>query len=430
MNDLMSTVASRRAVVAAGALAAFAPVSCWRGRAAEATAEAAGGTVRGVPGKTGEMPGPDLDAAPVERWRVALARGRWSEPVTDGVRVYACRSGGGVAAIDLATGAEAWRIDAAAAGGAPLGFDAAPCVAGDGVVAGGERWTLLGLDAATGTESWRYVREVAFPEAMPSQAADSMTTLYGLQFGAPTVVDGVAFAGGGAASGDGSNPPTAAKGLYAVDAATGALRWQYPLGSGVMASPAVADGMVFVTDLDAGVHAVSAADGELRWTVPSIAATGPGHGPAASGGLVHVPTLSWGAGAEPGLVAFDAATGETAWRRTLSGKPVTAPAVADGLLLAGTWDGALLALDAATGKDRWKIDIGSAPLAAVVVPGGLAYVATAGGTLHAIDAAGGAERWRVDGGVPFASPPLVVGGMIVVADAEGALRAFGRERAG
>lgn len=416
-------VVSRRAAIAAGALAALAPAFGRPASAVQPGLIVAGGTVRGVPGKTGEMPGPDVATAPAERWRVALDRGRWSEPVTDGERVYACRAGEGVSAVDLATGAEAWR-----GGGEALGFDAAPCVAAGLVSAGGERWTLLGLEAASGAEAWRYVREVAFPDAMPTQAADSMATLYGLQFGAPTVADGVAYAGGWSASGDGSNPPTAAKGLYAVDAATGALRWQYPVGSGVMASPAVAADLVYALDLEGIVHAVNAGDGSMRWSGPHLGLLDTGL--AVSGGLVFAPTHTEGAGAEPGVAALDAYSGETVWRRPLVGAPVSAPAVSGNLLLLGGRNGRVMAMDATTGADRWAVEVGSRPFPPVFVPGGLVYVSTEGGALHAIDPESGGERWRVEGGAPFASPPLVVGGAVVVADADGALLAFAEERAG
>ena len=57
-----------------------------------------------------------------------------------------------------------------------------------------------------------------------------------------------------------------ARGLYALDAETGAERWVYatelPLGH----SPTVVDGVAYVGGLDHQLHAVDAGTGERLWT--------------------------------------------------------------------------------------------------------------------------------------------------------------------
>jgi outer membrane protein assembly factor BamB len=50
------------------------------------------------------------------------------------------------------------------------------------------------------------------------------------------------------------------------DATKTAQVWRYPLGKHVMASPAVADGLVFAADCDGTLHCVDAATGEACWT--------------------------------------------------------------------------------------------------------------------------------------------------------------------
>ena len=53
--------------------------------------------------------------------------------------------------------------------------------------------------------------------------------------------------------------------LYALDADSGDLRWQYKTGRDVESSPAVVDGVVYVGSLDNYVYALDADSGQLRW---------------------------------------------------------------------------------------------------------------------------------------------------------------------
>ena len=53
--------------------------------------------------------------------------------------------------------------------------------------------------------------------------------------------------------------------VYALDAATGGLRWAYTAGDSV-SDPAVAGGTVYVGGHDGTVYALDAATGRLRWT--------------------------------------------------------------------------------------------------------------------------------------------------------------------
>ena len=55
------------------------------------------------------------------------------------------------------------------------------------------------------------------------------------------------------------------------------------------------------------------------------------------------------------LYAIDAGNGAQRWRpETGAIGSVAAPAVADGIVLAGAQDGLLLAVDAASGQERWR----------------------------------------------------------------------------
>jgi hypothetical protein len=63
----------------------------------------------------------------------------------------------------------------------------------------------------------------------------------------PAVANGVVYIGGGYYYAGG--------GVYALNASTGDLLWNYPTADWVQSSPAVASGMVFVGSHDGNVYA-------------------------------------------------------------------------------------------------------------------------------------------------------------------------------
>src|SRR4051794_34365909 len=84
--------------------------------------------------------------------------------------------------------------------------------------------------------------------------------------GAPAVVGGVVYVG------------SFDEHLYALDLASGAVKWKYHAGP-IKASPAVQGGLVFVGNADGVFHCVDAARGQKRWTFET-------EGPIASGAVL------------------------------------------------------------------------------------------------------------------------------------------------
>jgi len=113
--------------------------------------------------------------------------------------------------------------------------------------------------------------------------------------------------------------------VYALDAATGALRWRFPTEGPVRCAPTLADGRLYVGSDDGRLYCLSAGDGAEVWTFQA----GPtserllGNGrmisawPVRTGVLVVDGTAYAGAGVFPAeglfLYALDAATGRLRW---------------------------------------------------------------------------------------------------------------------
>ena len=192
-----------------------------------------------------------------------------------------------------------------------------------------------------------------------------------------------------------------------------AERWQRQLEKTAFeATPVVADGRIFIGDLDGTFHCLDLADGKTLWSFktdvgfPSAAAASTD--PAAA--IVVV-------GDAAGMVrAFDAASGEIRWTHEtggeVSGGPTLLPA-ADGVrVLVGSQDATLVCLSLADGTVRWKHTIAEQIRCSPTVAAGKVLLAGCDGKLHVIDAATGTEDVAVDIDGPTGTTPAAAGSRV------------------
>lgn len=304
-------------------------------------------------------------------WSVALPDAA-SYPLVAGGKVFllvrASASGGYGArlyALDLATGTTSWGPVAIAG----TYFWSAHAYE-DGklfVVSGDGR--LSSFDAATGAPGWSV--------SLPGQYAFSA---------APSAEGGTVYVGGAGVGGT----------LYAVDAATGNVRWTRQVSNGDQSSPAVAPDAVYVS-YPCQVYKVDRPTGGILWHHSTGCSGGGGKTAAYADGELFVRDVSNGAAA-PGAVhdAFDgtvtgsfgsgwstppipAVAGGTrfqlfsgvlerwgrgataaAWSFRGDGVLTSAPIVVDDAVIVGSSAGRVYAIDAATGLERWSDTVGSA----------------------------------------------------------------------
>ena len=134
--------------------------------------------------------------------------GAWSQPASDGARLFATTADGHLRALDATTGAQLW---ASAVGG-----DAGLPVAAHGLVVVASRGGLTALRADTGEAVWSH----------PDLATTEST--------APAVVGTALFA-------------TVCGSTYRLDLLTGRIEWEHDRGGcGLDATPVVAEGRVYV----------------------------------------------------------------------------------------------------------------------------------------------------------------------------------------
>jgi outer membrane protein assembly factor BamB len=263
---------------------------------------------------------------------------------------------------------------------------------------------IVALDRATGRPAWRFV---------PAHGRNP-----GVFLGDTT--GGLVFAG--SLSGD----------LYALDAASGVLRWSARLATSHAAvyAPAVADGRAVVAFTEFGGRmsgglAAFDVDGTARWKRPLPAGLG------ATGGVLIDRSRVLLAATDGSIRAFSLRDGRPLW--TLGAPPSTpanGPADRDiralvqsgRLLVASSLNGELTAYDLDTRRRRWRYANGPPGTAALRLAADSTHVYApyTDGSLIAVAIATGRERWRTApsaGGLEW--PPYADGRRLMVAGSRG-----------
>ncbi len=146
-------------------------------------------------------------------------------------------------------------------------------------------------------------------------------------------------------------PPAPLTASVAGDVPT--LVWTERVGRRLAGNVEVEGNTLYAGGMDRKVYAVDLASGDIRWTARLS-------GMIVGGVLVAGDTIFVATSRPDGRVhALDRKTGRKIWR--VSVNPVSAPlSMVDGLLVVETQRGEVLALEPKTGKVRWRRRVGSA----------------------------------------------------------------------
>jgi outer membrane protein assembly factor BamB len=251
--------------------------------------------------------------------------------VYDSGKIYASTGYGEVLALDAGSGKILWRQ--------PLGLPArsAPLVANGLVAVTIYNDVLLTFDANSGTPSWRFSGNAG----QPSGAAVGVT-------GAPSYADGIIVAGFSTGM------------LAAIDANSGTPLWEQSLAAGygqaseldfsdIVASPVIANGVVYAINLGDTFMAVDLHSGVKVWT---HGASGT-QAPAAAGGFLFLldgTQKLYAIHADDGLVSWNLQM-QTTTKPKHKGDPVlwTGPVLMNGQLVLASDHGEIALVDAVTG---------------------------------------------------------------------------------
>jgi outer membrane protein assembly factor BamB len=306
------------------------------------------------------------------KWKFPTGNRIISSPVIAQDTIYFGGDDGNIYAVDAKSGRQIWKHST----GGPV--PSTPAVAAGIVYIGSYDGAFYALDARTGVLKWKFVTggERRFEakglhgmQPKNQTIADS----FDIFLSSPVVAQGTVYFG----SGDGN--------MYALDAASGDLRWKFKTGDVVHASPAFAHGTIFFGSWDSYFYAVDAGTGKEKWRF---------HG--GEDALIH------------NQVGFQ-----------------SSPAVINGVVYTGCRDAQLYALDEKSGKERWHFDNKlSWVITSPAVVNGKVYFATSDSALyHVVDAVTGKPILEKPGKTYMFSSPTVAGDLVLIGVLNGTLDA-------
>ncbi len=340
-------------------------------------------TFRGNPQHSGVY-----DAAGVPRlngvkWAFQAAGRVISSPAVDRATVYVGSTGGNLYAIDRATGKEKWHFEAKSR------IASSPAISNGLVFFGSFDGNFFAVDSTSGRLKWKF--KTAGEHRFTAQhlhgsqpATESMPDPFDCYLSSPVVSNGMVYFG----SGD-SN-------VYALDAASGGLKWKFKTGDVVHASPAVAGGKVFIGSWDSYFYALDASTGEVKWRYKTGEDADIHNQVGIQSSAAVVDGLVYFGCRDAHLYALDEQTGQLKWSYSTKGSWVIAsPVVDQGKVYFTTSDtGLLYAADAKSGSILFSIEFKHWPLfSSPALAGNTIYVGSTAGTMSAVDLASHAIAW-------------------------------------
>jgi len=279
-------------------------------------------------------------------------RDRYDGVTGIGDKVLIAGAASGVAALDPASGQPRWRFDLPDLGTLPnsplLSQDSTTIyVSGLSAATGRLQSAIFAIDAVTGEHKW--------------------AAYFTASVGSMTAGSGVVCAGIGV------NPTK----LVALDARTGARKWT--AGPPIASADDISDGVIYAsgTASKSSVLALDVPAGNVRWTAD---VGGDLWYTESDAGMMYANTYAGSAqdGGPGDLIALDARTGKTMWKRHYPEGPPEYLEPAGEVVYTGTDSGMVRALDAATGRVLWSHEVTDTAadtlMAMVLAPGTLCLV--------------------------------------------------------
>jgi outer membrane protein assembly factor BamB len=315
------------------------------------------------------------------KWQINIGNTSIGSPLfADGVLylgTFTTGNKGHVSAYNAQTGAKLWTAG-------DLGGHVSPvAISGDFLYVGGISEMIQAIDRRTGTLLWSF-------------------STSGAIWNAPLIVGSTIYV-------------ISERGAYALDAVTGAPKWQMSTGNhqGFFGAPAYHDGTLYFSVLGK-VFALDAETGSPKWQVTLVD---------------FCYALAIGAdrlfiGCDNGnFYALNAASGAEVWRFHLTGTAWSAPVIANGSIYVGNEDKNLYALNAETGQVLWKFATEDAAVSDPLLSDGVLYFGVGNHqfiegprNLYAIDAQTGLQLWSFKAaGRILTAPALSQGAIYIVA---------------
>lgn len=247
--------------------------------------------------------------------------------------------------------------------------------------------------------------------------------------GLPALIDGLVASGGTVYAGTG-------KGLCALEGETGALKWQnkgWNQGEGTTSTLSLGAGMLIGSAQWSGLYGHDASTGECKWKAEANGLRNRGASAAVHGSLLYLVS-------DKSFFILDAASGRVVVRRALpmNVDVTSTPLLTDGEIIFGTATEGLVALDRETLEPKWHFRTEDALIYTVpysrqpastvetspVLAGKIVYFGASDGTIYGVSADEGKLVWKHSAGAPVFGSVAVSGNALVATDFGGNVYAF------
>jgi len=255
--------------------------------------------------------------------------------------------------IDASTGTVKWKLRYS------RDLDSSACVVGGKLFVGGENGNVRCIDPDTGQLIWKtFVNGL---DRGPKKGSYGSET-------SPAIADGELYVG----TYDGR--------LVSLDVKTGGLRWEASTGDDTDASAVIAGDLVYAASQDKNpyVHCFRRSDGKKVWEFRSRG--GFWATPAVADGVLYIPS----AGGK--FHALDAKTGKEKWTFNIGRWSWCSPVVLGDKVIFGAFDGQLRCLETSKGKLLWSKRLFGRIHSTPCVVDGKIYVGAGSGNFYALGA--------------------------------------------
>ncbi len=339
---------------------------------------------------------------------------------TDGKTVWAAEAAHGVTALDAATGKKIWHWGGAPEGSAKGHYkrtgtaDHPPTLAYGKLFVGcyGRHYTVL--NAKTGKE----LRVIGNSERG--------VNMWGGGCGLPTAAGGFMYSN--CMVGKDFNGPTVRRDIYAINPDTGKPVWNWALSGKSCCRVAIAYGRLYAVTRNEIYCFEPLKKGE-KPPEPQAAPSAPAGALTSMAKPIDAKQGKPKGGADwpmyggsPARCGLEVKIGlpiKEAWKFQTKGKVRSSPAIASGVVYAGSDSGELFALSLATGGKKWSAKIGSRVRCAPAVAKGIVVVGADDGVLRAFDAKTGKPKWEFKTAGRISASPAIVGDRVVFGSWDG-----------
>jgi outer membrane protein assembly factor BamB len=218
------------------------------------------------------------------------------------------------------------------------------------------------------------------------------------------------------------NPPGLGK-LYAIDAKSGSLKWEYTLPVNAdESSPTSYNGTIYM-GMGESIVALNPISKSVTWQFPTA---------YNETNATITNDVVYANGVDQFLYAIEISTGNLKWKyqygATEHAITLCSPTYANGVVYIGDGDGYVSAINSTTGNLTWRItnhnSYGSGFSSNPAVVNDVLYIADYMGYIYAINVKDGSYKWTYGPGQQIVSSPTVVNGIVYIGSEDNNLYAI------